>query len=203
MTSVADICNMALSHLGVSDQITDLDTETSKEALACRLFYATSRDEVLRAFPWPFATIIEDLALVEAEPNGGAEWAYSYRYPAACLELRRLLSGARTDSQESKVPMRVIRDDAGRLVLTDLEDAQIEYTQQVDDTEQFDPMFVSALSYLLASKIAPRVCGTDQTKLRDGALRLYAWAVGMAQDAAAREDVDDLPPDASMITART
>lgn len=203
MASIADICNMALSHLGVGDQITDLDTESSKEALACRLWYDKCRDQVLRAFAWPFATIVEDLTLVEEEPNDGLEWAYSYRYPSACISLRRILSGARTDSQSSKVPYRIVRDDAGRLILSDLEDAQVEFTQLVEAADQFDPLFVDALSYLLAAKIGPRVCGGDQFKLSDRALQMYAWAIGQAMNAAANEERSDEPPDAELISART
>jgi hypothetical protein len=75
-----DICNLALSHVGVSTEIANLDTERSKEAQACRRFYEPTREEVLRAFAWPFATRFVDLQLVEEEPND--EWAYSYRYPA-------------------------------------------------------------------------------------------------------------------------
>lgn len=200
MLSKAAICNMALSHLGVSDQITDVDTESSKEALACRLFYDQSRDEVLRAFPWPFATIIEDLALVEEDPND--EWGYSYRYPATCLKVRRILSGARNDTQASKVPYRIARDDTGRVIFTDKEDAQVEYTQQVTAEEEFDVDFGNALSYLLASKIAPRVAGGDQVKLSDRALRLYLGFVAVAQNTAADEERSDEEPDAAMITAR-
>jgi hypothetical protein len=203
MASIADICNMALSHLGVSDQITELDTETSKEALACRLWYEPCRDQVLRSFPWPFATIVEDLALVETDPNEGLEWAYSYRYPAACLKLRRILSGVRTDSQSSKVPMRVVRDDTGRLILTDLEDAQVEYTQLVDDSEEFDALFVDALSYLLAAKIGARVTGGDQFKLSDRAMQLYVYTLALAQNVAADEERSDEDPDAEIILSRT
>lgn len=200
-TSIAAICNMALGHLGVSDQISDLETETSKEALACRLFYEACRDEVLRDFAWPFATIIEDLQLVEEDPND--EWAFSYRYPAGCAQLRRILSGVRNDSQTTKVPYRVARDSAGRLVFTDMEDAQIEYTQLVTEPAEFDSDFAAALSYLLAAKIGPRVAGGDQFKLSDRALKMYAWAIAKAQGNAANEERQDNEPDADMITARS
>lgn len=199
--SKASICNMALSHLGVSDAVTDVDTESSKEAQACRLFYEACRDDVLRAFAWPFAVIIEDLTIVEEDPND--EWAFSYRYPSGCLAARRLLSGTRTDSQNTVVPYRVARDASGRVIFTDLEDAQIEYTSLVDAEEEWDSIFVSALTYLLAFKIAPRLAGGDESKLGDRAFKLYLYELSRAQAAAANEERPDLPPDAELITART
>lgn len=200
MESVAQICNMALSHLGVSYSIQDVDSELSTEAQACRLFYASCRDEVLRAFRWPFATVIETLALVEEEPND--EWAFSYRYPSACLDIRRILSGTRTDSRTTRVPYRVARDSTARLIFCDMEEAEVEYTQQVTNPTEFDPQFGLALSYLLASRIGPRVAGGDQFKLADRAYAHYRAAIAEAQNAAAREEQPDEPPDADMISAR-
>lgn len=200
MISVASICNMALGHIGVSSQITDLDTDASKEALACRVFYEQCRDEVLRAFPWPFATKIEALTLVEEDPND--EWAYSYRYPDGCLKIRRLLSGTRNDTQNTLARYRVVRDDVGRLVYADLEDATAEYTTLVDAADQFDTDFARALSYYLAASIAPQLAGIDKP-YREQCFRLYAWAIGVAQGNAANEERPDREPDAEMITGRT
>lgn len=200
MTSIASICNMALGHVGVSSQITDLDTESSKEALACRLFYEQCRDEVLRAFAWPFATTIEPLALVEEDPND--EWAFSYRYPAGCLQVRRLLSGVRNDSQETVARYRVARDSGGRLIFADLEDAEVEYTAQVTAAAEFDADFARALSYLLGASIAPQLAGVDKP-YRENCMRLYAYAIAVAQGNAANEERPDQPPEAAMITART
>src|SRR3990172_6032289 len=131
MASEVDICNMALSHLGNSKEIAILATEKSEEAAACRRFYETARDTVLRDFAWPFATRILSLGLVEEDPND--EWAYAYRYPTDCLLLRRLLSGLRHDNRQSRAPYRVARDDDGLVIYTDLAEAQMEYTVRETD----------------------------------------------------------------------
>ena len=80
MSSAVEICNLALSHLG-SSGIDALD-ERSEAAAACTTFYAICRDMVLRDAPWPFATKMQALALVEEDPN--TEWGFSYRYPSDC-----------------------------------------------------------------------------------------------------------------------
>src|SRR5665648_440114 len=98
MSSATEICNMALGHLASGKEIANLETERSAEAIACRRFFDSARDAVLRDFSWPFATKIKALSLIEEDPN--SEWAYSYRYPTDCLNFRRILSGTRTDTRD-------------------------------------------------------------------------------------------------------
>lgn len=53
--NVEEICELTLGHLGMSDEITSIDTDQTAVARAFRRFYAQTRDEVLTAFPWTFA----------------------------------------------------------------------------------------------------------------------------------------------------
>lgn len=203
MSSEVDICNMALSHLGVSTEIQNLETERSKEAQACRRFYVPTRDEVFRDFAWPFATVIEDLALVSSEPN--TDWSYAYRYPADAVMIRSLWSGySRKETAGSRIPYRISRDSAGRLIYTDqaAADAVVEYTMIETDTERYPPDFVDALSLLLASKIGPRVAGGDQFQLADRAFKMYWMRIGQARANALNEQQPDPPPDSDFILAR-
>src|SRR3990167_2163908 len=137
MPSEVEICNMALGHLGVGKEIANLETEKSTEASLCRRFYANTRDEALRDFPWPFATKLAALGLIEEDPND--EWGFSYRYPSDCLRLRRLLSGLRNDTRQSRAPYKIGKDDQGRLLFADLEDAEAEYTARITDPALFHP----------------------------------------------------------------
>src|SRR5687767_3211022 len=115
MSADVDIANMALGHLGISTEIQVLATEASKEARACRRYYNLARDKTLRDFDWPFANAIEDLQLIEEQPT--VEWAYSYRYPANAVAVRRILNGAtRADTESSRVRFSVGRDDLGRII---------------------------------------------------------------------------------------
>lgn len=201
MSSDADICNMALSHLGNAVEIQDLAAEKSKEAQACRRFYAQCRDQVLRDFAWPFATRFVALALVEADPT--AEWGFSYRYPSGCMTPRRIVTRQRVETEASRVPFRLARDATGQLILTDLEDPTLEYTEAITDPSQFDPDFVAALALLLAGNIGPRVAGGDQFKLANRAFQLYATAIEIAKANAANAEQPDPPAESSFITGRT
>lgn len=200
MASSVEICNLALSHLGVGKEIANLETENSEEASACRRFYEPTIRKTLQDFPWPFATRFVDLALVEEDPTD--EWDYSYRYPSDCLKIRRIMSGARQDSMASRIAYRIASDATGRIILTDEPEASIEYTVEPPDTSMFDDLFVEAVSYYLAFQIAPRVTGGDPFKLGDRAGQMYSATMARAQASALREDVGDVPLEAAHIRGR-
>lgn len=200
MATKTEICNLALSHLGVGKEIANVETEASEEAAACRRFYDPTVRKMLKEFPWPFATRYVDLALVEEDPTN--EWDYSYRYPSDCLEIRRIMSGNRVDSLGTRVAYRIVSDATGLLIFTDEADASIEYTVMPENTSFFDPLFIEALSYYLAFEIAPRVTAGDPFKLGDRAFQLYNAAAQRAKAVALREDVGDAPQDAESIRGR-
>lgn len=199
------ICNLALSHLASSAEVTDIETDRTKEAKACRRFYDVARDRVLRAFPWPFATRIEPLALVtDFTDDSTAEWDYAYRYPIDALELRKIQNEyhQRNDIRASRVPYRIAGDATGRLVYADLAKAIVEYTAKVEDPELFDPDFVMAFSLYLASLIAPRVTAGDQFQLGKYAYQRALSELENARVNALREEQADTEPDAEMILVR-
>ncbi len=198
--SEVSICNMALRHIGISEVIAAL-TEKSKEAAACVAFYETTRDEVLRDFPWPFATKIVALAKVADIPT--VEWAYSYRVPTDKIYFRRVLNGAsRFESPSTRVPFRITADDTGGLLYTDLVDAVGEYTFRVIDPTMFPADFAQAVSLRLAGALAPAVAGGDQFKLGDRALKLYDTQVRKAWRNSANEGQKDVELDSEFITVR-
>lgn len=200
MASETEIANLAISHLGVGKEISDLTTDRSQEALACRRFYATARDQVLRDFAWPFAMKTVALGLVEEDPND--EWGYSYRYPSDAVELRRIISGERNDNRQGRVPYRIGRDASGLLIFTDEEDAELEYTLRETDTGRYPADFVMALSLRLAVYIAPRLTAGDPFKLSMRALDLYNYELSQARANAANEEQPEEPPESEFIRER-
>jgi hypothetical protein len=199
-SSETEIANMALSHLGIGKEIQNIETESSQEAKACRRFFDTARDAVLRDFPWPFATKLVDLGLVEEDPND--EWGFSYRYPSDAIALRRILSGIRNDTLASRVPYKVGQDSQGLLIFTDAEDAQMEYTVREEAVERFSPDFILALSMRLAVYVAPRLTGGDPFKIGQRAMSLYMAEIGLAQASATGEEQPEQQPDSEFITGR-
>ena len=200
VASKVSICNMALSHIGVSKRIVNIETEQSTEASTCRIFYNTALEESLREFPWSFATSFVALALVEEDPTD--EWAYSYRVPSDCVTIRRVLSGVRNDTRESKVPYKVARDESGLLLYTDQENAEIEYTLFETDSTRYPADFVMAFSLKLAGYIAPALTRGDPTNVAVTAERRYIGVIKKAQATSVNEEQMDVPVDSEFVRAR-
>lgn len=200
MSSTTQIANMALSHLGIGKEISNLDSERSNEALTCRRFYDNARDKTLEDFNWPFACKFETLALVGSDPT--TEWKYSYRYPTDCLKVRRIPSGIRNDNRQSRVPFKIVQDDAGHLIYTDMVNAQIEFTAVSNDPEQYPANFVLAFSYLLASLIAPRITGGDNFQVGEKADAKYKALIVFAMATNINEEQEEEVPDSEFIRAR-
>lgn len=201
MSDEVSICNMALGHLGNSKLIADL-AERSTEARMCNLYYAQCRDEVLRDFPWPFATVITTLALIETSPT--PEWAFSYAYPIDALRLVRAPYGSvRNPTVDTLTKYRVRRGASGGTVLyTDQDVATLEYIAQVTDPGEFPPDFVAALSYFLAARICPSVTSESRKENTLLMVQFYQAVVAKARANAANEEAPDMEPDAGFIRAR-
>lgn len=200
LSSKLDIWNMAIGHLGQSIEIGS-ETENTAAARACRRFYDSCREDVLRKAPWPFAKRYVLLAQVISTVPA-TEFKYAYRYPANALMVRRILNGTfRVEDMQSRIPYRIMSDDQGRMIMCDVApltvptDATksspwIEYTVNAVDETKFSSDFAKALSYCLAVDIGPRIAG-DKSKLRDAAGALYVKALAQAQINALNEEAQD------------
>lgn len=199
VASSTELANLALSHLGSSNLITALDDRTT-EARMCNLWWPTVRDDVLRSFPWPFAIRTADLALVETFTTG--DWGYSYTAPADALRLIRSPYGStRNPSFESETRYRI----ADGLLYLDQDLATIEYVERITDMTLYPADVVTALSYLLAARIANSVT-TGTTADKNGLVAMmeaqYERKIGQAKATALNEQVRDVPPESGFITAR-
>jgi len=202
MTSQVEICNMALSHLGVGKAIANLTTEKSQEAAACNLFFDTVRDAVLGDFAWPFATKFVTLELIEEFTDSTAEWGFSYRYPVDCIKFRRILSGSRNDSRQTRVPFRLVEDESGTLIYTDKEDAEGEYTVRQEDYSRFSADFTLAMSVRLAINIAPRLTKGDPFKIKKDLMVQYQGEITPAEASATNEEQPEERPESEFISSR-
>ncbi len=159
MLNVVGICNLAVSRLGESPNIASIDPpEGSALAEHCALFYPLARDTLLEAFPWNFATYRTNLALLN-ETIGA--WRFAYARPSDTIKIIAVLPLS-TGKNEVTAEYEVSRNTAGDIViLTDEQYATIKYTSRVDDPQKYSPLFVDALSWLLASYIAGPVLKGD------------------------------------------
>ncbi len=171
MSSEAEICNLALSHVGVGNQIANLDTEKSEEAITCKLMYPFALGYMLRNYRWPYFTKTVTLALVNSNPN--IEWMYAYRVPNESARILRILSGYKIDTPETRVKYTQAQDDIGYLILTDQPQAQADIVVNNPDPKFFPDDFTLALSYKLAMLICPRLSGGDVFKITERVTGLF------------------------------
>ena len=80
-----EICNIALARIGVAP-IESMD-EASEAARACNQYYDFVRRNVLRKYPWTFATRPVTLAQIDETPP---DYKFAYRYPSDALALRKM-----------------------------------------------------------------------------------------------------------------
>lgn len=210
MSSAVEICNMALSNIGSSDRIDDLE-EASVPAERCSLWFAHCRDYVLRAdCEWPFATAFAQLAEVATNPD--PEFPHAYAMPNDCMRIRRIVNPAFPRSYPLRchggyglpaipdIPFRVVNGSSQRLIATVLEAVTLEYTMKIESPEMFDPMFVDALSWYLASKIAPAL-GKD-TSIAGNCFNQYQAEILRAGAAALNEQTAPQQPESAFIAVR-
>jgi hypothetical protein len=189
-----DLCNQALSNVGVSRSISNIN-ENSKEAAMCRLWLPTIKEQALAEFPWPFADTYATLGQVAVAPN--TDWGYSYRYPNDSVRLQRLVSGGRTTQG---APYKVGSDASGLLIYCDQSPAVILYTKRITDPGFYPVDFGQAVAWLLGYNIASPISAAAGKKeeCRDG----YLAVIEKARAIAYNEAGIDPEPDSIFITGR-
>lgn len=198
--SKTDIANLALDYIGHSQRIGTFD-ETSVTAATIRLHYDTCLRKILRDFPWAFAKKIVALSLVAADPS--TEWAFSYRVPADCLKVRRIIDGGdRFQREVSSISFDKAADNSGGLILCDEEGPSLEYTFFVDDPTRLPSDLVIAFAYFLGSQIAVTITAGDTAGMGAACLKRYAYEIQEAQSNDAGEKQRDATTDTGSILAR-
>lgn len=178
MTTEVDIANMALSRLGTRATIADL-SESSTEARVVGVWYAATRDALLRARNWNFARVRRTLSLSGAAPAG---WRFSYALPSDCLRLLALEAGHATQALPA-IAFEIVSDGASRFVLTDADDAVGLYTQRVTDPGRMDPGFVAAFVDQLAAHIAYPIAQKTEMAVRLAEIARHSLDQAAAQSA--------------------
>ena len=103
------------------------------------------------------------------------------------------MSGSRRDTQESRIPFRVVTDPSGKVIYTDKGEAEIEYTQNLTNASLFSSEFDLALSFRLASLVGARLTGGDPFKIKGDMLQQYEMELARAKKKNMNEETEDKP----------
>lgn len=215
MPSFVDICNVALSHIGDSANVTSIDPpDGSAQAGYCATFLPVALAAILETHEWGFATVRSTSAPL-ASPIGS--WCFAYAYPANVVKMIAVLPACAMDDYSANFgghpdwnspapdfrnpadniyiprPYAVEQDGQGdQIILTNECNAVFRYTINVSDPTKFSPLFVLALSYLLASMLAgPIIKGEDGIQVSGAMVTKYSGYLGpaMTSDATQRHIV--------------
>jgi hypothetical protein len=128
-------------------------------------------------------------------------WGYKYQYPSDCLTARYITrEGSRNPRQDQRIPFHVANAGTSKVILCDLEDAELVYTAQVTDLNLWTSTAVSALAYRLAAEIAmPMAVKPD---VANTAMNGYFREVSKAYTNALNEGTPDPPPVSEFIAVR-
>ncbi len=201
MPSATDICNLALSQLGDEATVASIDPpEGSAQADHCARWYPIALDQILQAHTWSFATRRSVLAPVQWDLP---QWRYAYAQPDDCIKFFAVLPPDAVDdySMVASPPIRTIfgdtlplvrtyvpqefaeetDEDGNTVILTNQEQAIGRYVVRVTDTTKFSPIFVQALTRLLASyRAGPIIKGTDSIQVSTGHFNAFQIALAKA-----------------------
>lgn len=194
----AAICNLALLRVGQRQTIDSLEEDTT-EAMVCKAIYAHTRDRLIEAAWWQFATKRATLALTSEERSG---WAYIYALPSDCVVARYIWAGARSRAKDELIPFSLELSDAGtsRVLCTDEAEAELIYTADIGTPALFSSKFQDALAWSLAAELTLSL--TVKPQLASQALQMAAISLrdAIASDRAQAEP--DTQPDAEHLRAR-
>lgn len=180
MSSVVDICNLALAHIGDDATIASIDPpEGSAQAEHCARFYPVARDSLLEMHPWNFA-------LRRISPASLSipvwSWAYAYAAPSNMLKVLAVLPPSAGSDAESQPYETESADDGSVIIRTDQETASLRYIVRVDDPTRFPPLFTEALSRLLAAYLAgPVIKGKEGRAAAAQQMQMFDRAAGLAR----------------------
>ena len=181
MATEVDICNLALAHLGDDATIASLSPpEGSAQAEKAARFYPIARNNLLEMHNWNFAAKRGNLALTT---NTLDQWDYAYVAPADMMSPVAIISPTSQNDYATRMsagdtPGGITSNYAptivagqytpqqfaveGEFIYTNQENAMLRYQAFITDSSLFSPLFVTTLSWHLASMLAGPVIKGDQ-----------------------------------------
>lgn len=146
------IANIAIQELD-GNEITNIETDTSKEATLARLWYPVARDFVLASYPWSVTrTRYKDVASEAVVPLW--KWAHAHAIPSNTL---RVLDTSLTVWDVENV-------NGNRRVVTNETPVSLFTIDRVINVAQYSPIMITALAKWLVSLMAIPLTADDKRK---------------------------------------
>jgi len=189
MSSVTQICNRALQHLGAA-RITDL-SEDSRNARSCNAVYEIARDAELEAHPWRFAIKRVALAADSVSPAFGKE--RSFTLPADYMKIMPRDMGRLDIYTDWEIEGdKIFTDESAPL--------EIRYIGRITDVSLFPALFQEALSARIAMELSEEITQSN-SKIATIA-QIYKSKTDQARRANAFAKRPQVPPEDQYVRVR-
>lgn len=191
--------NLALSAAGARSRVS-APTEASREAEICRLWFAPTYRQILRAAPWASTRSVSRLALIKERVDGSdwiagdpmPEYRYAYALPAKCLRPRYLSGYARFTVE--------LLNSETQAIMTNQENALLYYTYDQDGVGMWDSQLYMAVAKALGAQIALPLNGKAAAAQR--AMQEANSFIYQARESAANESFEQLSAVAATMQVR-
>lgn len=164
MYSKTGIFNLALNALFLQKTISDSETDTSREAVTLRLNWTAAFNMALEKLDLDSTAKIDDLELIEEDPN--VNWRYAYRYPTDAAFFRRIVSGAQTDDEDTTLDRQIGYHGTDKVIYTDQAEAQGEWITNSIDPDKLNVEACMVVALELARLCLPFLIGKDSANVR-------------------------------------
>ena len=188
MATEVGIANLALSRLGQKANVSSLSPpEGSAEAQHCAVWLPMARDALLSLHTWSFATVRSRPAeRALSDPDLYAEWSYVYARPNNCLRILAVLPTGYVNQILDAQPFGAeTAEDGTDLILTNTPEAILRWIKRVTNPAVYSPVFVEALSFMLASALAGPILKGEEG--RKAALEHYNTAMSLVNLASGQD----------------
>lgn len=199
MASVVDISNLALAHLGDEATVSAISpSDGSAQADHCARFYPIARDVCLERHDWNFAR--RRVTLSETANTPPDVWAYEYAMPSNVIRVLMVMD-ENGDEDKPKRFMQGTDSTGNKVIWTNEPNAMLLYTHAVTDTTKFTPLFVNALSWLLASYLAGPI--TKDPRIKQAMYQMWQAEIAQAEVSSANANQNPASYTPGSVSARS
>lgn len=197
MASQVDIANRALTKLGAARIISFGDD--NKQARAVSSMFDIVRDAELRSHIWSFSVRRTSLAALITTPAWGFQ--FEYQIPSDCLRILMVndVYGGPDMSDYRNAPTADYSLE-GNKILTDIgSPLKLRYISRVQDTTQWDSMFVEAMACRLAMEMAEDLTQSN-TKRELAQAEYTAMLRGAIRASSIEQPAQDMPDNSWLLS---
>lgn len=219
MATNVDICNLALTQLGERGSVTGLNpTDGSDWAAECSRYYPIALRRLFEEFDWSFSQTRARLSKLSSFDSELYGYKYAYALPSDCVRVTRVstINQLKENGELSQDGTRWMAElpknyeiqfsttTQNRILLTDIDNAFVQYTAYKDMPALFPTYFIECLVLGLAVYLVGPIKRSDAaSQMAQNLRQAYEQALSKAKTDDAQNSVfRKYPYIASQLRAR-